>query len=139
MREIASRRSPSTPRSNQKRSTSCIAASTSGLSQLRSGCSARNECRYHWPVASSKVHAGPAALNTDSQSLGGPPSGAPSRHTYQSRFGSSRLERDASNHGCRSDEWFGTQSRMIRIPRAWHALVRASKSSSVPNCGSMSQ
>ena len=45
-----SMRKPSTPRRSQKRSTSCIAASTSGSSQLRSGCSARNECRYHSPV-----------------------------------------------------------------------------------------
>ena len=36
---------PSTPRSNQKRSTSCMAATTSGLRQFRSGCSFRKECR----------------------------------------------------------------------------------------------
>ena len=46
-----SMRKPSTPRRSQKRSTSCIAASTAGSSQLRSGCSGRNECRYHSPVA----------------------------------------------------------------------------------------
>ena len=36
---MASTRKPSTPRSNQKRSTSSMAATTSGLRQLRSGCS----------------------------------------------------------------------------------------------------
>ena len=46
-----SMRKPSTPRRSQKRSTSCIAASTAGSSQLRSGCWGRNECRYHSPVA----------------------------------------------------------------------------------------
>ena len=95
-----------------------MAASTAGLSQLRSGCSAMNECRYHWPVCSSNVHAGPTASNAETQSLGGPPPGAPSRHTYQSRFGSSRAERDAWNHGWRSEVWFGTQSSTTRMPRS---------------------
>ena len=38
-RSIASSRKPSAPRSSQKRTTSCIAATTSGLRQSRSGCS----------------------------------------------------------------------------------------------------
>ena len=42
-----SMRKPSTPRSSQKRSVSSIAASTWGFAQLRSGCWAVNECRYH--------------------------------------------------------------------------------------------
>ena len=50
MRCTTSARKPSTPRSSQKRSTPCMAASTSGLLQSRSGCSARNMWRYHWPV-----------------------------------------------------------------------------------------
>src|SRR5207245_9073392 len=100
----ASRRKPSTPRSNQKRSTSCIAVSTSGLSQLRSGCCGRNECRYHWLVLWSKVQAPPAARKHESQSFGGPPSGVLSRQTYQSRLGSRRLEREATNHGCLLEE-----------------------------------
>ena len=92
---IASSRKPSTPRSSQKRSTSCIAASTSGLSQLRSGCSGMNECRYYWPVRSSSVHARADGLERRRQSFGGPPSGA-RRATRTSRAcGSSRLERDA--------------------------------------------
>ena len=59
MRCTTSARKPSTPRSSQKRSTSCIASTTSGLSQLRSGCWGRKVCRYHCSVASSQVHAGP--------------------------------------------------------------------------------
>ena len=39
--EITSTRNPSTPRRSQNRSTSCIAARTCGLRQLKSGCSAR--------------------------------------------------------------------------------------------------
>ena len=50
--------------------------------------------------------------------MGGRPPGRPSRQTYQSRFGSSRDERDARNQGCRSEVWFGTQSMITRMPRA---------------------
>ena len=85
MRCTTSARKPSTPRSSQKRSTSCIAATTSGLSQLRSGCWGRKVCRYHCPVASSHVHAGPPP-KAAGQLLGGR-SGAPSCQRYQSRFG----------------------------------------------------
>ena len=38
---MASTRKPSTPRSSQKRSTSSMAARTSGLRQFRSGCCGR--------------------------------------------------------------------------------------------------
>ena len=116
-----------------------MAASTSGLSQLRSGCWGMNECSQYWPVASSSVHAAPQARKADSQSLGGPPSGAGSRQTYQSRFGSSRLRRDASNHGWRSEVWLGTQSITMRMPRVWHSATRRSKSARLPNRGSTSQ
>ena len=98
-----------------------------------------NECRYHWPVAASSVHDGPTARNCDVQSLGGPPSAVPSRHTYQSRFALSRLARESSNHGCWSDVWFGTQSMTTRMPRAWQVSTSASKSASVPKTGSTSQ
>ena len=67
-------------------------------------------------MCSSKVQAGPS-MNVATQLLGGPPSGAGSRHTYQSRFGSSRLDRDAWNHGCWSEEWLGTKSSTTRMPR----------------------
>ncbi len=46
-----SMRNPSTPRSSQKRMTPCMASTTSGLSQFRSGCWGRNWCRYHCSVA----------------------------------------------------------------------------------------
>jgi hypothetical protein len=49
-------------------------------------------------VAGSSVHA-LVSTNAAIQLLGGPPSGAGSRQMYQSRFGSSRDERDATNHG----------------------------------------
>ena len=42
-------RTPATPRSNQKRSTSSCSAQTSGCVQFRSGCSGANRCRYHSP------------------------------------------------------------------------------------------
>ncbi len=73
------------------------------------------------------------------QLLGGPPSGAGSRQMYQSRLGSVRDERDASNHACSVEVWLGTQSISTRMPAAWHSATRASKSASVPNTGSTSQ
>ena len=59
------------PRSSQKRMTSCIASTTSGLSQLRSGCSGRNWCRYHCSVPASHVQAGPPSMKAPRQLLGG--------------------------------------------------------------------
>ena len=74
-RWTTSMRKPSTPRSSQKRSVSCIAASTSGLAQLRSGCSGGNECRYHWPVARSWRPRRPDRARTRSASRWGAPPG----------------------------------------------------------------
>ena len=112
-----------------------MAASTAGLSQLRSGCSGMKECRYHCSVASSHVHARPQRSKADIQLFGGPPPGAESRHTYQSRLGSSREEREATNHAWRSEVWLGTQSTITRMPRAWASATRWSKSASVPKTG----
>ncbi len=98
-----------------------------------------NECRYHCSVASSKLHARPTAGNSDIQSFGGPPLPSPSCHTYQSRLGLSREERDSTNHAWRSELWLGTQSTTTRMRRAWAASSRRSKSSSVPNAGSTSR
>ena len=70
---------------------------------------------------------------------GGPPPGAGSAHTYQSRLGSSRDERDATNQGCWSDVWLGTKSSISFIPRACVAASSESKSAIVPNSGSMSR
>ena len=52
-------RKPAAPRSNQKRRMRSNSSTRSGFHQLRSGCSGTKWCRYHWPVASSKLHAGP--------------------------------------------------------------------------------
>ena len=62
-----------------------------------------------------------------------------SRHQYQSRFGLSRLARDSANHGCSSEVWLTTRSRISFMPRSWTAASSASKSASVPNVGSMSR
>src|ERR671930_1467644 len=115
IRCTTSARKPSTPRPIQKRSTSCMAATTSGLSHLRSGCWGRNVCRYHCSVASSHVHAGPPP-NAAGQLLGGV-SGAPSRHRYHERFDDDRDERLSTNQGCWSEVWLGTQSSRTRSPR----------------------
>ncbi len=139
-----------------------MASATSGLRQFRSGCSGRNVCRYHCADASSKVHADVAApsdggathvgrswpsasrsqrcspVNVARQFVGGPPSGLPSRHQYQSRFGSSRPDREATNHGCSMLVWLGTWSMTTRRSRSCAAATRASKSSIVPKTGSTS-
>src|SRR5262249_12416067 len=39
--------------------------------------------------------------------------------------------------GCRPEVWLGTRSRMTLRPCAWAAASRASKSSKLPNSGSM--
>ena len=111
IRWMTSARKPSTPRSSQNRRTSCIASTTSGLAQLRSGCSARNRWRYHWPVASSRVQAGPP--NAETQLFGGP-SPRPSRHTYQSRF-------DESRDDLRLEEPPVLRARVVRHPVEQHA------------------
>ena len=118
MQWTTSMRKPSTPRSSQKRSTPCMASTTSGFDQLRSGCCGRNRWRYHCPVASSSVQAGPPKAAR--QLFGGAPSRS-SRQWYQSRFGDDRDERDSRNQGWWSDVWFGTQSTSTRML----ALVRS--------------
>ena len=111
-------RKPSTPRSSQKRRVSSIASARSGSSKFRSGWPAVNSWRYHWSVGGSFVHAAPARAKAEREASGGPPPGPPSRQTYQLRLGSSREDREAWNHGWRSEEWLGTQSMMTLIPRS---------------------
>ena len=127
-------RKPSTPRSSQKRSMSCIAASTSGLSQLRSGCSAMNECRYHCPVAlvEASTRGRPPGTRTSSRSAARRCRRRRARRTSRGA-GCRASERDSRNHGWRSELWLGTQSTTTRMPRAWASSSRRSKSSSVPN------
>ena len=53
-------------------------------------------------------------------------------------LGESFDERDSTNHGCSSEVWLTTRSMTIRMPRAWACSRSSSKSSRVPNVGSMS-
>ena len=86
----------------------------------------------------SNVQAGPP--NCDTQLLGGPPSGLPSRQMYQSRFGLLRDDRLSI------EPWMLIRG-VIRdeieyeLQAAEHALALSSrsKSSSVPKIGSMLQ
>jgi hypothetical protein len=86
-------------------------------------------------VAASSVQAGPPKLL--SQLFGGPPSGAGSRHRYQSRFGPCSEDRLCANQACWSEVWLGTKSRMIFSPRAWASRTSSSKFASVPKRASM--
>ena len=85
-------RTPATPRSNQKRSTSSCSSRTSSFSQLRSGCSGAKRCRYHSAgVPSSScvcVQALPPKM--DDQSFGGssPCGPRPGRNQKRARSGS---------------------------------------------------
>ena len=116
-----------------------MAASTAGSSQLRSGWADSNRWRYHWPVGSWNVQAGAVRSKAATQLLGGDPSGAGSRHTYQSRWALSRDDAASTNHGCWSEVWLGTQSMTTRMPRSWASATRASKSARSPKSGSTSQ
>jgi len=69
--------------------------------------------------------------------FGTPPSRAGSRQMYQSRLGLSREARLSTNQGCWSEVWFGTRSRISFRPLSCAAAISASKSSIVPNSGSM--
>ena len=80
-----------------------------------------------------------AAEIRDIQLFGAVPSARGSRQRYQSRFGLSRELRLSMNHGCWSDVWFGTRSRITFRLLAWAAATSVSKSSSVPNIGSTSR
>ena len=114
-----SMRKPSTPRSSQNRRTESNSARTSGLSQLRSGCSGANRCRYHCPsVARQRVQAGPP--KTDSQSLGGssPSSPRPAGSGSGARRRPGRSASAARNQACWSEVWLGTMSTMTRRPRS---------------------
>ena len=64
---------------------------------------------------------------------------ARSRQIYQSRFALTRDARLSTNHGCRSEVWFGTKSRMMRRPLPCAAATNRSKSASDPKIGSIAQ
>ena len=116
-------RTPSTPRSNQNRRMSSNSWRTSGLAQLKSGCSGANRCRYHSPGAPSGavvlVHAGPPKI--DRQSFGGrsPPGPRPGRNQNRSRSGDPGPAASAAwNQRWRSEQWFGTTSMIVLMPSA---------------------
>ena len=67
--------------------------------------------RHPWFVESRSSRANPKRdwyVWRDPAPGGGPPSGAGSRQTYQSRLGLVREDRLSTNQGCRSELWFGT-------------------------------
>ena len=139
-------RMPSTPRSNQNRSTASNSARTSGLPQLKSGCCGANRCRYHSPWVPSgvpsgaltRVHAGPPKI--ERQLLGGrpPPGPRPGRNQNLARSADPGPAASAAwNHGCWSEQWFGTMSMIVRRPCAWASAISASASARVPKAGSM--
>ncbi|MDF2711488.1 MAG: hypothetical protein K0R62_7140 [Nonomuraea muscovyensis] len=119
-------RNPSTPRSNQKRSTSSNSRCTSGLSQLRSGCSGANRWRYHCPSGTC-VHAGPPKI--DDQSFGS------SRN--QNRSLAPRSVSASWNQALAVELWFGTTSMITLISCSCASAMNASASARVPNTGSM--
>ncbi len=134
-----STRKPSAPRSSQKRRIERNSSWTAGCSQLKSGCSGANRCRYHSP-SSTRVQAGPPKM--DSQSLGGssPFSPWPGRKWKRSRSREPDPSRSAClNHSCWSEQWFGTRSTMMRRPSSWASRITASASCRVPNIGSMAR
>jgi hypothetical protein len=129
-------RNPSTPRLNQNRRMSANSVCTCGLVQFRSGCRELYRCRNHCPSGTC-VHADPP--KRDCQLLGGPPS-TPSRNQNRSRSGDPGPAATAAlNHGCSSEQWFGTMSMMIRMPRSWASSISFSASASDPKDGSMSR
>ena len=135
---------PSTPRSNQNRRMSSNSARTLGWSQLKSGCSGANRCRYQSPGVPSglvvRVQVGPP--NSPTQSVGGssPFGPRPGRNQNRSRSGAPGPPASAAwNHGCASEQWFGTTSTMVRMPSACASAISASASARVPKTGSMSR
>ena len=119
-------------------------ARTSGLAQLKSGCSGANRWRYHSPGDPSgsviRVQAGPPKM--DCQSFGGrsPAGPRPARNQNLARSADPGGAASAvRNHGCWSDPWLGTMSMMILIPSSCASAMSASASASVPNTGSMSR
>ena len=86
------------------------------LSQLRSGCSGANRCRYHCP-SPHRVQAGPPNIEVQSAGGSSPFAPRPSRKMYRSRSGEPFGAASASwNQTCRFEEWLGTMSTMSLMP-----------------------
>src|SRR5271157_5090481 len=101
---------PNAPRTSRCRDDHVADCSRSGLT-IHEALTLRarrtgNMTKPYWPVTPSRVQAGPP--KREIQLFGGPPFGAGSRHTYQSRLGADRDERLSRNQGWRSEVWFGT-------------------------------
>ena len=112
---------------------------TSGFSQLKSGCSGANRWRYHSP-SGSRVQAGPPKADSQSVGASSPCSPRPGRNTYRSRSGlPGPAARAAWNQRCWSEEWFGTMSMMTRRPSPCASAIMASASARLPKSGSMSR
>jgi hypothetical protein len=95
-------RKPWTPRSSQKRRAPCIASATAGSSQFEVRLLEQELVRPALPRAlvESPRRVSPCREKLDVQSLADAPLRPGSRQTYHDRRGSSRLEREAWNHGC---------------------------------------
>ncbi len=130
-------RTPATPRSNQKRSTSSCSRRTSGWAQFRSGCSGVNRWRYHSP-SGTRVQVRPE--NCEGQLLGGssPFSPRPGRKWKRLRSALPGPAASAArNHACWSETWLGTMSTMVRMPSSRASAISFSASPRVPKAGSM--
>ena len=87
----------------------------------------------------ANVEMASAMLTDAAGSAPGVPGSWPSRagrHTYQSRL-SDPGWRDSVNHACSSEVWLTTRSITSFMPRECTAATSSSKSSIVPNMGSM--
>jgi len=58
---------------------------------------------------------------------------------YQSRLGSSRDRREATNHGWAAEVWLSTMSKTTFIPRAWISRIRHAASASEPYSGAIAK
>ena len=107
---------------------------TAGFSQLKSGCSGANRCRYHWPGVPSgsvtRVQAGPPKCETASCSAARRrrARGRAGTRTRSARPSAARAASASWNHGCWSEQWFGTMSRMILMPSSCASAISASTS-----------
>ena len=114
-------------------------STTSGFSQLKSGCSGAKRWRYHSP-SGTRVHAGPPKVESQSVGASLPSSPRPGRKTYRARSGLPGPAASAAwNQTCWSEEWLGTMSTITRMPWSWASAISRSASSSVPKSGSMSR
>ena len=139
-----SMRRPSTPRSNQNRSTSSNIGRRRGSRQFQSGCSGANRCRYHSrdcrPARVTRVQAGPP--NTLGQLFGGsrrPGRGPAEVEQRPLRAARARPRGPPGTAGARSRRGWG-RGRPAPAGRGRARRRRgASNAARSPNSGSTSQ